>query len=324
MTVPGKARMGAAVAALAAGVLTGCGAGTTDSGGGAGSAPLVRIGVGVDASYAPFFLADSDGMFADAGLNVELVQFAVGGEAVDALSTEGVQMAGTSEVTAIGRLQQNDQLRAALVYEESGKYLKVVLRNGISDVSQVKRFGFVPGLSELSALKLLQSKNIDPSTVEMVSVGPPEAGPLLARGDIDAFVLWEPWPTKAAEQGGQIVMSTGDYGWAYVHWLLGNQSWIDDNEDTARKVADVLASAAERTEADPQAAAKATETATSVPAADTVTAIKEINFDVRSITSDDLPGLESVANYYVDTGKAPTAPDVNSAVLLDWYDGKDG
>jgi ABC-type nitrate/sulfonate/bicarbonate transport system substrate-binding protein len=313
-----------ALSAVTASMVVGCGSSTTDSGGGGGSSELIRIGVGVDSAYAPFFLAADEGMFADAGLNVELVQFAVGGEAVDALSTNGVQLAGTSEVTAIGRLQQNKDLRAALVYEQSGEYLKVVLRKGLANVSDIRKMGIVPGLSELSALKLLESQNIDPATVELVSVGPPEAVPLLDKGDIDGFVLWEPWPTKAKEQGGQVVMSTGDYGWAYVHWLLGNQGWIDENEETAQKLADVLAVAAEQTEADPEAAAQATETATSVPAADTVTAIKEIDFDVRSITSDDLPGLESVAQYYVDTGKAPTAPDVTSAVLLDWYDGKDG
>jgi NitT/TauT family transport system substrate-binding protein len=309
---------------MAAGTLAACGEGTTDSGaaaGGGGSSELVRIGVGVDSAYTPFFLADAEGMFEEAGLNVELVQFAVGGEAVDALNTDAVHLAGTSEVTAIGRLPQNDQLRAMLVYQESGDYLKVVLREGLSDVTEAKRFGFVPGLSELSALKLMESENIDPASVEMISVGPPEAGPLLQRGDIDAFVMWEPWPANAAEQGAQIVMTTGDYGWAYVHWLLGNQSWIDENEDTAQTLAGVLADAAERTEEDPQTAAEATEAASSVPVEETLTAIDEIDFAVRGISAEDLPGLESVAQFYVDTGKAETAPDVESAVLLDWYTG---
>jgi NitT/TauT family transport system substrate-binding protein len=302
-----------------------CGEGTTDSGGGGdgGSSELIRIGLGVDSSYAPFFLADAEGMFADAGLNVELLQFAVGGEGVDALSQDEVHLVGVSEVTAIGRLQQNADLRALLVYEQSGEYLKVVLREGIENVSDIRKMGVVPGLSELSTLKLLESENIDPATVELVTLGPPEAGPLLDQGDIDAFVMWEPWPTKAEELGARVAMTTGDYGWEYVHWLLGNQSFIEDNEDTLQTLADVLAEAAERTESEPDVAAEATEAATSVPTADTLTAIEEIDFEVRSITADDLPGLESVARYYVDTNKAETLPDVESAVLLDWYR-KDG
>ncbi|MDP5182503.1 ABC transporter substrate-binding protein [Blastococcus sp. BMG 814] len=312
-----------AVAAVTVGIVTGCGDSTTDSGGGAAAGvETVRIGVGVDSAYTPFFLAESEGMFDEAGLDVELVQFAVGGEAVDALSTDAVQLAGTSEVTAIGRLNQNEDLRAILVYQESGDYLKVVLREGLSDVSEAQRIGFVPGLSELSALKLLESESIDPSAVEMISVGPPEAVPLMERGDIDAFVMWEPWPANAAEQGHQIAMSTGDYGWSYVHWLLGNESWIQENEETAQTLAGVLAEAAEMTEQDPQTAAEATEAATSVPVPDTLTAIDEIDFAVRSITEENLPDLQSVADYYVETGKADTALDVESAVLLDWYEGQ--
>ncbi|MFF1316578.1 ABC transporter substrate-binding protein, partial [Streptomyces sp. NPDC058320] len=68
--------------------LTACGAGTTDSGSGSGSGsqvsgPQVRIAVGVDASFAPFFLADAEGLWAKHGVNVDLVQFAKGGEGVD-------------------------------------------------------------------------------------------------------------------------------------------------------------------------------------------------------------------------------------------------
>ncbi|MFF1568117.1 hypothetical protein ACFVY1_32165 [Streptomyces sp. NPDC058293] len=95
----------ASSALLAAALLTStaCMAGPTDSAGGSGGAPgpTVRIAVGVDPSYAPFFLADAKGLWAKHGVHVDLVQFAKGGEGVDALTAGQVQPAGNSETTTI-------------------------------------------------------------------------------------------------------------------------------------------------------------------------------------------------------------------------------
>nr|WP_245694949.1 hypothetical protein [Streptomyces antibioticus] len=64
-----------AVALFALLLATACGAGTTDSAGSAGGAsPTVRIALGVDAAYAPLYLAAENGMFEKAGLDVQLTK----------------------------------------------------------------------------------------------------------------------------------------------------------------------------------------------------------------------------------------------------------
>jgi ABC-type nitrate/sulfonate/bicarbonate transport system substrate-binding protein len=310
-----------AIAILAATTLSACTAGSTDAGAGKDSTslPKVRVAVGIDGSYAPFFLAAEKGLFKKHGVDVEVVQFGRGGEAVEAIATGQIQMAGSSEVTTIGQLQQNPDLRAMLVYEQSGQYLKVVTGKNITNPSQIKKMGIVPGLSELSAIKFLQSKNIDPATVKFVSAGPPEIPALLQKGDIDAYVLWEPWPSKGAELGGKILESTGDYNWSYVHWLIAANKWLNANTGVAGKVAAALDEAAKLTESDSQAAAQATEKATKIPPAQTVAAVKEIDFKVRDITQTDLAGYDLVADFYVNTGKLKAKPDVPAAVLLNWF-----
>ncbi len=303
-------------------VLGACG--SSDDGGGsdvagAGEMPTVRLAVGIDASYAPFFLADETGMFEEAGIDVEVIQFGRGGEAVDALATGNIELAASSDTTTISQLNVNPDLRALLVYEESGDYLKVVAREGVASADDIKKMGIVPGLSELSALKLLQSEGIDPSSVEFVSAGPPELPALLDKGDIDAFVLWEPWPTRALDLGGTVLMNTGDYGWSYVHWLIGTEEWINENPEAASTIARVLDEAAELTEADPDVAAKATEAAAKVAPEETIKAIEEIDFEVRDITEQDLPGYRSIAEFYLNSGKAEKLPPVEDSVLLDWF-----
>ncbi|MGP4043933.1 ABC transporter substrate-binding protein [Streptomyces sp. 2A115] len=312
----------AVVAAIALTMtMSACSSASTDSvGTGANAAsPEVRIGVGIDASYAPLFLADEKGLFEKAGVNVKLVQFGSGGEAADAFAGGQVQFAGLSDVTTIGRLPQNPDMRALLLYQVDDKYLKVVERKGVSDAKQIKKMAIVPGVSQLAAIRFLESKNIDPKSVKFVTAAPPEIPALLQKGDVDAFVLWEPWPTKAVELGGKIAETTGDFGVLPVHWLVTGAKWLKGNQDTAAKVAKAIEEAATMTEQDPQAAAQATQKATKIPAAQTLTAIKEIQFGARGFTAADLKGYESTAQFYVDTDTAKSVADVETAVLQNWF-----
>jgi ABC-type nitrate/sulfonate/bicarbonate transport system substrate-binding protein len=310
-----------AVAAAIAMTMSACSAASTDSaGGGANVAgPTVHLAVGVDPSFAPIFLADEKGLFKKQGVNVDVVQFGKGGDAVDAIASGQVQMAGSSDTTTIGQLQQNPGLRALLVYEQSGRYLKVVERKSIGDPSQIKKMAVVPGLSELAATRFLESKKIDPKTVAFVTADPPEIPALMQKGEVDAYVLWEPWPAKGAQLGGKIVETTGDYGLSYVHWLISGNTWLSANAGTAAKVAKALDEATRMTESDPQAAAQATQKAAKVPAAQTVAAIKEIDYGVRDITAADMKGYEATADFFLRTGKVKAKPDVGPVVLQNWF-----
>jgi ABC-type nitrate/sulfonate/bicarbonate transport system substrate-binding protein len=169
---------GPAALAVALLTLTACGAGTTDSAAGSGSGKnaagsTVRIGVGIDASYAPFFLADAKGLWAKHGVNVQLVQFGQGSEGVNNLVAGQVQLSGNSDTTTISMLPQDPDLRSLMVYEQSGKYLKVVVGPKVKSPANIRRMAVAPGLSELAATRFLQSKGIDPKSVKFVTADPP-------------------------------------------------------------------------------------------------------------------------------------------------------
>ncbi|MEU9291819.1 ABC transporter substrate-binding protein [Streptomyces sp. NPDC048275] len=313
---------GPAALAVALLSLTACSAATTDSAAGSGknaAGPTIRIGVGIDASYAPFFLADAEGLWAKHGLNVQLVQFGQGSEGVNNLSAGQVQMSGNSDTTTISMLQQDPDLRSLMVYEQSGKYLKVVLGPKVTSPSKIRKMAVAPGLSELAATRFLESKGIDPKSVEFVTADPPEIPALMKKGDVDAYVLWEPWPAKGVEQGGRVLENTGAYGLTYSQWLLTSADWLKANPDTAVKVAQTLQEAARLTESDPKAAARATKQAVKVEVDQTLNAIKEIDFGARDFTAEDLKGYADTARFFVDSGKVKGEPDVTKAVQRGWF-----
>ncbi|NKY58411.1 ABC transporter substrate-binding protein [Nocardia flavorosea] len=280
----------------------------------------IRVAVGIDSSFATFFLADQEGMFREAGLNIELVQFGSGGEAVDALASGQVQLAGSSDTTTISQLRQNPDMRAIFAYEASGDYIKVVLRNGIQTAADIEKIGFVPGLGQVSTDKYLRANGIAADSVEMIAATPSDMPALLARGDIDGYVLWEPWPTAAVTQGiGRVVGVTGDFDWIYHHWAVSTDSWLAKNPAEAQRFAQVLAAAGERVEQDPARAAAATRTAVNVDDEQTLVAIREIDFRVTNLTDEDVDSAQQIVDFYQDIGVLSEQPDLRSAMLLDWY-----
>ncbi|MFX7732008.1 ABC transporter substrate-binding protein, partial [Acinetobacter baumannii] len=77
--------------------------------------------------------------------------------------------------------------------------------------------------------------------------GPPELPALLARGDIDAYFVWEPWPTLGVQQGGHILMTAGDVGYTSTLWLSANANWLAANKEVAGNILKALAEASEIT-----------------------------------------------------------------------------
>ncbi|MEW9552052.1 ABC transporter substrate-binding protein [Nonomuraea sp. NPDC050783] len=314
-------RAGVIAACSALLLLTGCTAGTTDSSeGNAAQGPLVRIALGVDASYAPLYLAQQKGLFAKAGLNVQLMQTEGGPAASQAVQAGTAQLALQSNSTALSLMAASDDLRALGVFESSDRYLKVVLRKGIDKPQQIKTMASIPGIGLYSTYSYLRYNKIDPASVKILSSSAPEIPALLTRGSIDGYVLFDPWVTKGVEGGGHIAGQIGDFGVGFRQWLVAGRTWLEKNEDLAGKVFQVIAQADEMVTADPKAAAEATEKEVKIPAAQTVKALPEINFKARGFTDEDYTNDKKLVDFLLEQKLIKKAPDLQTVMLKGWYE----
>ncbi|GAA0514970.1 aliphatic sulfonate ABC transporter substrate-binding protein [Paractinoplanes deccanensis] len=312
-------RSTAALGLVGALLLAGCSRPAAKADSATGATAKVRIAVGVDAAYAPFFLAKQEGLFDKAGLDVELTQ-TEGGPAITNAVVAGVaQLAANSDATIITLMAKSPDLRALAVFQESSQYLKVVWRKGITDVSQIKKMATAPGLMTLAAARYLQSKNIDRASVKFVNASAPDFPALLGNGDVDAYVVFEPWISKGVEQGGTIKESIGDYGMKYVQWIDADQKWLAANSAVAGKIVKVIAEACDIVAKDPQRAADATQKAVKIPAEQTLQNIGQIDFAVRDITGTDVSSAKSTGDFFVQEKLISAAPDLDQQLLKNWY-----
>lgn len=305
-----------AVAALAALTVasTSCTRPATEAAQGSG---LIRISVGVDPSYAPIFLADAEGMFDDAGLDVQVMQTEGGAAGAQNVVAGTSELSGNADSTALTVMAANPSLRALGVFEDSDRYFQVVLREGVAP-EDIETMGVFPGIGLYFTDLYLRSLGRDPASVKLVNTSPPEQPALLTRGDIDGFLSFDPWVEQAVANGGRVAATTGDFGAKYSQWILASDSWLSANEDVAARVFDVIAEAAAIADSDPDRAARAISDSIQMDPAAARRTVSQIDFGARDFTDDDVARAHQLVTFFQGQGKITGEVDTSSVLLRGW------
>ena len=282
----------------------------------------IKLAIGVDAAYVPIYLSKQAKLFEKHGVNVELVQFTQGGDALDAVAAGIAPMGGAAEPTTLIRAARAD-IKVLGIYGQSATYIKMVVKAGITDAKELKKLGVVPGsVSEFSTEQMLVKYGIDPKSVEMVKAGPPEFPALLARGDVDGYFLWEPWPTNGIKQGGKILLTSGDVGYSYNMWLSANGAWLAAHQAEAKSILAALAEACEIVRADPAKGAAAVQAEAKIPAATALETLKEVQCTVRDFSPTDLATYDKIADFLATRKITPGKVDLGKILQQGFYAAK--
>ena len=281
----------------------------------------IRVAIGVDAAYSPIYYAKQAKLFEAAGLNIEAMQFTQGGDAIDAIAAGQTELGGAAEPTTLIRAARAD-IKVLAIYGQSPTYIKLLVKPEITDPKQLKKIGIVPGsVSEFSVERMLTKYGIAPASVQFVKAGPPEFPALFARGDVDGYFLWEPWPTNGLKQGGKILMTSGDVGYAYNMWLSCSGSWLATHQAEAKALLGALAQACKAIDADLSKGAAAVQAEAKIPAATALEALKEIKCVVRDFTADDIATYESIAGFLAERKITAGKVDVRKVLQTGFFAG---
>jgi NitT/TauT family transport system substrate-binding protein len=279
----------------------------------------IKIAIGVDAAFAPFYVAKQNKLFEKHGVNVELVQFTQGGDALDAVAAGQMPLGGAAEPTTLIRAARTD-IKVLGIYGQSGSYIKFVAKPGITDPKQARKLGVVPGsVSEFATEQMLAKLGVDRKSVELVKAGPPEFPALLARGDVDGYFLWEPWPTNGVKQGGKVLLTSGDVGYTYNMWLSASGAWLSAHQADAKAILAALAAACAIVRADPAAGAAAVQAEAKIPAATALESLKEIQCTVRDFTPADIASYDKIADFLVARKITPAKVDLSKVIQQGFY-----
>jgi NitT/TauT family transport system substrate-binding protein len=219
----------------------------------------MTIATGVDPAFSQFYVAKEGGLFEKNGLDVTINTGPSGSAMIPFLVNNQVQAAYGSDLAGV----INHQVDNNIVAVADGTYLanweSVIGRNVESlEALKGKKVGVAFGTgAEIYWRRLMTARKLDPAGYKLVNVEAPEMLAALERGDIDAFAVWEPWPTRALMGiKNTKVLATSEGIYNNINFIYMNRGWIEQNRPTAEKFIKALCEANDVIEKDRATATK--------------------------------------------------------------------
>jgi len=182
------------------------------------SEPAIRMAVlQSDIHQLAFWVALEKGFFTKNGVSVEVAGvFKAGPEIMTAFSAGELDMAYVGEAPATTAVANKaaSVVVVAQVNTEGSALVIAKDNTAIKSLADLKgQTVAIPGHSTVQDFllrKALKNAGIDLASVNIIVIKPPEMISALRTGQIDAFIAWEPHPSKAATMGvGQNLATSG-------------------------------------------------------------------------------------------------------------------
>jgi NitT/TauT family transport system substrate-binding protein len=205
---------------------------------------IVRIGYPVLRIALPVFVAKEKGFFDKHRVNVELVRYDTAQPMMDALVSGSLDVGGycalpitfsamarsKTPLIFISSMMEDDQHPISILIVKKGMGL-----NSVKDLSG-KRIGILPTRAyELWLKQILIANGVDPLSVVIQQIPPPQQTTALASGSVDALFTNDPAATSAQELGAGDNLAPGR---ALVPEVVGLKSFYFGSFNITKSFAD--------------------------------------------------------------------------------------
>ena len=174
-----------------------------------------EVVIGYQDMVVPWRYAQATGAVEKAtGYKVTYRKLGSGADVIRALASGSIQLgeAGSSPIAA--GLSQGVDLSLFWILDNINDAEALVARDGSGVTKLTDLKGKTIGLpfvstSHFHALVALQQAGVDPSTVKILNLRPPEVAAAWQRGNIDATYIWDPVLAKV-KQNGKVLITSGE------------------------------------------------------------------------------------------------------------------
>ncbi len=203
---------------------------------------LVRVAVGVDPVYTPWWIAQEKGFFKKYNITPEITQFSGGPTLADATMAGEMDIGSSGTATWMPRIVRGGMVILATMATSRDAY-RMAARTSIKSLAELKgkKVGSVAGSSTDYLWVLVARKlNVPESGFQVLGMSPAELVPSLDRGDIEAYFVWEPWATRGVEVSGKnkvhILANSGDVGYLLNFVIGANKKFVDAKPEVVTRV----------------------------------------------------------------------------------------
>lgn len=199
----------------------------------------ITIGYQATADWLLFAARDLK-LFEKAGLAPTYVKFNTGAPMIASAESKSIDVAAVGSVPFLIGLSQGVDWVMIGIHSEGAYVEGIVARkdSGIDTPADLKgkRIGYFKGSSaHYGVMMVLRQLGIRLDQVTLLHMSPAEQVAAMAKNDIDAAVVWEPWMERMVyEANARIIATEGDFGiFSNVALYSARRDWLRDNRETA-------------------------------------------------------------------------------------------
>jgi taurine transport system substrate-binding protein len=171
------------------------------------------------------------------GYKINWRMFGGGGDVIRAMASGDVQIGEVGSAGITAAASQGQDIKLFWILDDIADAEALVARNGsgINSVKDLKGKKVATPFVSTSHYQLmadLKAEGVDPKTVNVMNLRPPEVAAAWARGDIDATFIWDPVLTKVKANGKVIATSgsIGKKGYPTFDGMVVSEKWAKANE----------------------------------------------------------------------------------------------
>jgi ABC-type nitrate/sulfonate/bicarbonate transport system substrate-binding protein len=219
----------------------------------------MTIATGVDPVFSAYYVAQQAGLFKKHELDVRINTGPSGSAMVAFLVNGQIESAFGSEIAGVANHNLDPNVVVVAQATRLVRWIAVVGRN-VDTLDQLKgkKVGIARGSGgEVFWLAMIDKLKLNPADYTVVNVEAPEMVAALERGNIDAYVVWEPWVTRGlAAIKNTKVLRTQEGILEQGVYVYMNRGWIQKNPAPAEAFIRALADATDLINRDRKRAAK--------------------------------------------------------------------
>lgn len=249
-------------------VVSGCSSKEAASTESSGSDQPIKLALSPWPGWFVWYLVKEKGFFEKNGVKVDLVWFPVYSDSLSALASGKVDANSQTLSDTLAPASKGIPLKAVLVNDNSNGGDGVVVKPNINSLQELKgkkvatELGTVDHLLMLTALEKAGLAEKDVSYTNMTVN---DAGPAFISGNLDGAVLWEPFLSKAIQEGkGKLLFSSKDTPGLIPDLLVFKEEITKNRPEDVKKILNAWFDALDYWKANPeesmQIMAKAAET----------------------------------------------------------------
>jgi NitT/TauT family transport system substrate-binding protein len=214
----------------------------------------LKVGILPYISYAPFFIAEEEGYFAEQGLQVELVRPGNVSEAVAALVQGDLDVAGgTVNSGYLNGMARGAEIRyvadKSYISATSCTYAAFIARRALVEAGELDspaqlsgRRIAIPDSIRASVLgyyieAMLETANLTLDDIEIVNLPSPAQIEALEEGTVDLILTGEPWVSRILKAGDAVLwMPVQQVVPDYQHaTILYGHTLLEENPDAGKR-----------------------------------------------------------------------------------------